>query len=111
MPPIVVPELLTALLVGGVGGTIAAGVVIALLRRFSRPDADVNELAATVDALARTVRRISMQRLRAGALTPPPIDLPLPGPSAAPIATPSLKTQLRSRVFAHLKRGGNGESA
>jgi hypothetical protein len=59
--------LLSATALGGMGGLVVASVGWALLRRRLGSTTDVDELAVTVERLAKQARRERMQRVRAAA--------------------------------------------
>jgi hypothetical protein len=93
-------------LIAGVLGGIVAGVVTFTLLNRQKPDAavtDVDELAVEVERIGKAVRRLTMQRVRGAALDPElPVPPAQPVSPVAPVMPPSVKDQIRSRVF-----GGN----
>lgn len=81
------------------------GVAVVLHLWFQRPNPDapdLEELAHAVESLQRSVRRLTMRKVRASAGDLDEGDQPISPPAATGVP-PSAKADLRSRVFSQLR--------
>lgn len=96
-------SIVLAVIAGGTGGACVAAVVASWFLRHRSPDADLDEVAAVVDAHSKALRRLTMQRVRQGA-DPATLagSVPSQVSAAPPPGTPEFKQYLRSRVFSSI---------
>lgn len=80
-----------ALLLGGLGGGVVSLVAQVWFRRVNPDQADIDDVAAVVEAQGKALRRLTMQKVRAYAADSavPPIDP----------QSPAYKAELRRRAF------------